>query len=156
VDDAAPVRLAERIGRLGGDVRRLARRQRPGGEPAREHLALDVFHGDEEAALVLADVVGDGDVGRAQHRGRARFLEQAGSFLGIGAALGGEELQRHRPAEARVVGPVHLAHAAASELLVDLVLEDGGADHGEAPPAHSKMRDPNCISEMPRRAPRAA
>ena len=48
---------------------------------------------------------------------------------GIAGSVGGQELQRHLAAEARVLGPVDDPHASAAEEIEDPVMGDGGPDH---------------------------
>ena len=112
VHDAVGVRLVERVGDLHRDLERLGHRQRPARHPVGEQLALDVLHRDEEVGAVLDQVVGDGDVGRAQHRGRLRLADEPGARFGVLGVGRGEELERHLAAEPGVLGQEHLAHAA--------------------------------------------
>ena len=100
MDDAAAVRLVERVGDLHADVDHFADRQRPLRDPLREQLALDVLHDDEVGAGVLADVVGDGDVRRAQQRRGAGLVQQPRAAVRIGLERRGQELQRHGTARA--------------------------------------------------------
>ena len=69
----------------------------------------------KSAPRVLADVVGDRDVRRAEHRRGARFVEQPRAAVRIGFERGGQELQRDGPAEPHVFGAIHLAHPARAE-----------------------------------------
>ena len=122
------VRFVERVGDLQADLDGLAQRQRPVRDPLREQLALDVLHDDEVGAGVLADVVGDGDVRRAQHRRGARLGQQPGPALRIGLERVRQELERDLPAEPDVFGAIHLAHAAGAEAPIDSVVLHGLAD----------------------------
>jgi len=75
VDDAAPVRLLQRLGNLDADVDRFAEGELPAFELLRERFALDVLHDDEGMALVLADVVNGSNLGRVQRGGGPGFSE---------------------------------------------------------------------------------
>ena len=86
---SATCRPTSTTSRIGSGPLRDARRQQ---------LALDVLHHDEVGAGVLADVVGDGDVRRAQQRRGARLVQQPRAALGIGLERRRQELQRHRTA----------------------------------------------------------
>ena len=82
----------------------------------------------KSAPLVLADVVGDGDVRRAQHRRGARLGQQPRAALGIGLERVRQELQRDLTSEPDVFGAIHLAHAAGAEAPIDPVVLHGPAD----------------------------
>ena len=125
MDDVAAVRFVERIGNLRGDVDGFRNRHRAARDPVRQHFAFDVLHGDEEQVAMLDELVGDRDVRRSQHGGRARLAQQPGTAVGIALAIGVEELQRDLPAEPRVLGDVDLARAARPEPLVNVVVQDG-------------------------------
>ena len=68
------------------------------------------------------------DVRRAQKSGRLRLSDQPLARLGVGVHLGREKLQRDAPAEALVLGEIHLAHSAAAESFEDVIVKDGGPD----------------------------
>ena len=110
VDDAAAVRFIERVGDLEADLDDLADRQRPLRDARRQQLAFDVLHDDEVGAGVLADVVGDGDVRRAQHRGGARLVQQARAAFRIGFERGGRNFSAtgrpSRTSSARYTSPM--------------------------------------------------
>ena len=118
------VGLVERVGDLHADLERLGHRQRPARHPVGEQFALDVLHRDEEVGAVLDQVVGDGDVGRAQHRGGPRLADEPGArvaVLGIGR---GQELERDLSPEPGVLGQEHLAHAARAEAFDHAVVQE--------------------------------
>ena len=129
MDDAARVRFVERVGDLDADLDHFAHRQRPARDPRRQQLAVDVLHDDEVGARFFADVVGDGDVRRAEHRRGARFVQQPRAALRIGLERRRQELERDRPAKSRVFTAIHLSHAACAKALVDPIVLDGRADH---------------------------
>jgi hypothetical protein len=94
-----------------------------------ETSALEALHHDERLPLVLADVVDGADVGVVQGRG--------GSFLALESLSGprfvespfGEELQRHRAAQPRVLGRVDNPHASTAQFLTDTVVRNRLAGH---------------------------
>ena len=77
---------------------------------------------------MLDQVVGHGDVRRAQLRGDLRLANQARARFGIGVERGGEELEGHATTEAGVFREVDITHAAAAEAFDDAVLEDGRSE----------------------------
>jgi hypothetical protein len=150
-DAHAAVVAAEDVGRLDVAVHEALRVR--GGEPARgvevggEHLAkggarralapdveraaLHELHGDEDVAVVLADVVHLHHVGVRELAERPRLAEQhVARALRVGRGL--EELQGHAALELGVVGRVDDAHAAAAEHREHHVAADGGAAREDA------------------------
>src|SRR6185436_18727395 len=95
-----------------------------GGEPILQRRALQILHGDERAAVLLADVVDRADVGMVERRGGPGFTLKAAQGLGITRQIAGDELERHRTVQARIFGFVHHAHPAAAELLEDAVVRE--------------------------------
>ena len=83
-------------------------------------------------ALVLRQIVGDGDVRRAQQRGGLGLANQPIAGFGVGVDVVGEKLQRDAAPEALVFGQIHLAHAAAAEPLENVIVEDRRSDHPSA------------------------
>jgi hypothetical protein len=132
VDDAARVRVVEGVGHLHRDFERLRHVERAAADTRREQLALHVFHRDEDRLAVFDEVVGDGDVRRAQHRGRLRLAHEPLARFGIAVVGRGEELQRDLTAEPGVFGEEDLAHAARAEPAEHAVVQQLGADDGRA------------------------
>ncbi len=129
MDDAARVRFVEGVGDLDARLDRFPYRQRSLRDPLRQQLAVDEFHDDEVGAIAFADVVGDGDVRRAQHRGGAGLGEEAGAAFGVRLERRRQELEGDRPSQAQIVGAIHLAHPACPETFLDPVVLDGCSDH---------------------------
>ena len=129
VDDAAGVRLDQRVVDLHRDADRLAHGDRPAMDPVRQQFALDVLHHDVVGPLVLADVVDGGDVRRAQRRGRARLGQKSRASLLVVLRLGRQKLERDLTTEPGVFGEIDLAHAACPEAVPDPVVLDRAADH---------------------------
>ena len=69
-----------------------------------------------------------------QGRGGLRLLDEAELALGVSDLVGQQNLQRDKAVQLRVAGLVDDAHAALAELLENLVVTNGLADH-HAPPA---------------------
>ena len=103
--------------------------RRSRGEAVAQRLPLAEGHGDEQRAVGgLVDLVDGADVGVIEGGGGARLAQEAPLVLLAGAALGGEELERHRPVELEVDRLVDHAHAAAPEAIEDPVVGDRAAD----------------------------
>ena len=97
--------------------------------------ALQILHGDEGAAVLLADVMNGADVGMIQRgRGSSLALEPA-QRLPVASQFVRQELQRDEAMEPGVLRFVDHAHAAAAELLDDAVVGEGLADQGIGAPA---------------------
>jgi len=60
---------------------------------------------------------------------RPRLLLETLAPSGIGGEFGGKNLDRHRAIQPGVAGAPHLAHAALTELIDDLVIAELPADH---------------------------
>src|SRR5262245_19581454 len=85
--------------------------------------------------LVFADVVDRADVRVVQRRDRARLAFKPPQPMGIGRERCRENLDRHVPAEPRVLREVHLAHSARTEQRDDFVRTQSAAgcqSHGVA------------------------
>ena len=93
--------------RSASDRERLRNRDRTSGNAVRQSRSLDVLHYQE----IRSNVVQRANVGMIQGRNGARFpLAPAGK-------LRGDDLERNRPAEPYVHGPVDDAHAAGSQVV---------------------------------------
>jgi hypothetical protein len=91
-------------------------------------VAVDVFHGDEVAAVVSPDVVDAADVDVGDGASGADFAVKEGEPCGVGGETGREELHGHGLAEGEVVGAIDLAHAPGTDAADDSVaIRDEGA-----------------------------
>ena len=99
-------------------------RQRAALQARDQVLALEIFHDQERAVVVLDDVVDRGDVGMTDASRRASLAQNLRAGRGRECARRVQTLQCHRPAQSRIGGEEHLTHAAAAEALDDFV----GAD----------------------------
>jgi hypothetical protein len=91
----------------------IARRWRALAERV-ERRTFDELHGHEHVPVVLTDVVDLDHVRVRQLAQRARLAHQEPPRA-LGAARGVEQLEGHAPAELRIMGGVHLTHAAAAQ-----------------------------------------
>jgi len=92
-------------------------------------LAFQVLHDDEGLSFMLTNVVDGADVGMVQCRRCSGFpLEPLQCLLVLGVFLR-QKLQGHIATQAGVLSPVHHTHAPFTDLLQNLVMADGRADH---------------------------
>ena len=118
VDDATEVRGAKPAGDVEPDPGDVTGEQRPvTPDPRREVLALDELHDHERPGRVGARVETADDVPVSQDGGRERLPPEPVGEVGVGADLGPQELERHRPLEAGVLRAVDGRHAAAADHL---------------------------------------
>src|SRR5581483_7851554 len=75
-------------------------------------------------AAVRDDVVDGDDIGVVQGRGGLRLLNEAALALGLARKTGGEDFDRDRAVQPRILGFINLAHAARAELLEQLVVQN--------------------------------
>ena len=84
-------------------------------------LAVHVLHREEVLAVRLADVVDTAHV-RMGHLARdADFVLEARQAVRAVDHVFGQELESHRLTELEILGPIHIAHAAAAEKADDPV-----------------------------------
>src|SRR5271157_3495548 len=87
------------------------------------------LHGDKGLPVLLANVINRADVRMVQRRRGLGFALKARQRLRIAGHFLGQELERDKAMQPRVLGLVDDAHAAASKLFDDAVVRDGLADH---------------------------
>ena len=80
-------------------------------------------------AVAFFNVVNRADVGVIQSGSGLGFASKAFQRLVVFRKFLGQELERDKPMELGVLGLIDHAHAAATELLHDPILQDGLADH---------------------------
>src|SRR5882724_11593250 len=90
--------------------------------------ALEKLHGDEASAALLADFVNGADVGVIQRGGGSRLTPKTLQGLRVLCQGLRQELQGHEPAQLHVLRFINHAHAAAAELLDDVVMRNGLSD----------------------------
>ena len=64
-----------------------------------------------------------------ERRENFRFALEAGEALGIGGHGLGQHLDRHVATQLRVFGPIHLPHAAFTQLVCDLEVGKCRSNH---------------------------
>jgi hypothetical protein len=130
VHEAGGVRGVEGAADLRDDRGRPARREPPLAAQERvEVRARDVAHDQVEVAVLLAGAVDRDHVRVVDRRGQPRLALEALAERRVRGAVGGDQLQRDRPAEAKLRRAVDDAHAAGAEQLLDAAageLRSGG------------------------------
>ena len=138
MDDAVRMSVVERPRRRRDDAEDLAGRQRRSlaRQQGVERLALDQFHHDVSDVRLFGKVENRNDIRMRQPRRRLSFPKQPFALTGRlrrRDTFGGPEyLDRHRPAEERIAGAIHLPHSAASDELLKFVppkLNHGNSDY---------------------------
>ena len=94
-----------------------------------ECLPLHQFHRDEVHAAGLFDGVHGHDVGVVQRGDGLRFSREPGATLGVIGQLRRQDFEGHLAIERGVLGQIDVAHPTRADLLEDLVVGDGLADH---------------------------
>ncbi len=127
--DPAGVGAADRVGERDGHVEEPIERQTLLRDQLRERSSVDQFHRDEALVLRLLDAVDRDDVGVFERGHRLGFALEAPALRGIPGRRLGQDLERNVAFQLAVTGSIHVAHAAGSQLLQDLVLIELLADH---------------------------
>ena len=148
MDNAAIVRVSQRIGQLHAVADDLLDGQRPLGDPLAERLPVNDFHRDVRAAVRLADVVNRADVRMVQGCGRARLAQQSSPPLRMIGQLFRQDLERDVAAQLRVMGAIHFAHTSSAKPRLNAI--------GAEMPFHGASQGrPNARSTFPVREPNA-
>src|SRR5262245_3289136 len=100
------------------------------GDGLLQRGALQILHGDEGAAVLLADVMDGTDAGMIQRGRSARFALKPAQRVTVTSEFTCQELQRHEAMEPCVLRFVDDAHAAAAKLLDNAVVGESLADQG--------------------------
>ena len=98
-----------------------------------ERLTLQQFHRDEGSPIGIVNLVDGADV-RVVQRGRGLgFPLKTAEGLCVLGELVGKKLQGNLATELQVFRLVDNTHPAAAQLLHNVIVRDGLADHSELP-----------------------
>jgi hypothetical protein len=124
VDHAHAVRILQSRAQLIHDLE-LAHHRQDGTplEERGERLALDVLHGDERLAVLVAELEDRDDVAVLQLAGRPRLARKAFAGLAVVQLLA-QELDRDVAADSGIAGAIERAHAPMADSFEDLVAAD--------------------------------
>jgi hypothetical protein len=122
--DALRVRCGERAGDLRAVIEGLRDRERHLGQQPIERRAFHELHCDEGDAVRFVDLVDGDDVRVVERGGRARLAHETGVAIGVGRRRGVQHLDSDRSTEPQIGRPVHDAHAAAADLVLELIVRD--------------------------------
>jgi hypothetical protein len=92
------------------------------------HTVQELHH-EEGLAVLLPDFVDRADIGMVQRRSRLRLPLKTGEGLWVSGYFIGQKFQRDKPVQGYVFGLVHNPHAAATQLLNDVLVRDGTGNH---------------------------
>ena len=98
--------------------------QRPSRHAVLQGEAVEILHGDEGLAVLLADVVNRADVGMIQGRRSLGLALEAGEGFRVLANFIGQELEGDKALEAGVFGLVDDAHPTTTEFFEYAVMRD--------------------------------
>ena len=119
----------EAVGGLDSQVQYLTHLERVFFDQALQRSALQQLHGDEMPPVFLPNLVNGAEIRVIQRRCGTRLSLKALQRLRILLQVFGQELESDVAAQVEVLGFVHDAHSASTELLQDAIMGDGFADH---------------------------
>ena len=128
MDDTLAMGVIQSLGALEDNLDHLLHRQQafPLAIGLEGVATFDVLHDDVTALAVDAGVVNANDIGMGQQAGGVGFVEKHLAIMGarilVLELFSMSDLDRHRSVDVGVMAEVDRAHAAAADLLQDLVL----------------------------------
>jgi hypothetical protein len=128
VDDPFRMGRLQRVRDLDSEVEKLADLEGLAPHALRQGLPVEQLHDDEMPPLVLLDRVHGADAGVVERGGGPGLPLEPLEDRRVALHLVGEELDRHPPAEARVLRLEDDSHAARAEPAQDLVMRHRAAD----------------------------
>jgi hypothetical protein len=126
MDEAAGVRLLERVGNFAGDMNGLRERQPTSAQPLTQRRSGDVLHDEEQQIAVLTDLEDFADIRMIERGNRHRFPAEAFARLRVGRRRRRQHLDGDLPIEAGISSAVHHAHPALTNRREDLIRADAG------------------------------
>ena len=145
MDDPLVVGARQAFGHFRRDFERAAGRQMSAREHVAELLAPHQLHRDEADTVGFVDLMDDGDVRMLERRRSPRLLNEPLPAVGIGQQFRREHFQRDFPIQPNVDRAIHDAHAAAADLVEDLVM--GQRPSGQPRPRRPRERGGHCTNE---------
>ncbi len=124
MDHPAVMGVFDRHGDLAGQTGGLLWRQRPAGQPLGQAIPFDEAHRVVMTALVLAELENRHDARMLQLGGGRGLGVEAFDVLRAGETAAEDHLQGHHAVEPDLAGLEDDAHAAASDLLDQLVVAE--------------------------------
>ena len=124
VQDSPLVGVLDRFGDVGQQGRDGPRVVLVGVQPGAQAAAGNQLHAEILLTLVFAYLVDGDDAGVVKLSHGLGFVLEAAKVDIVGEDAGPDHLQRHQPVEGDLAGLVHHPHAAAAQLLVDLVVAE--------------------------------
>ena len=129
VHHALGMRRIQRVRRLDGQIQQFVELERCTVDPFLESLAFQVLHHQERPALVAVDIVERADVRMVQRGDGARLALKALHCRPVRGHGLRQKLHRHRAPQARILGLINDAHAAATQHREDPVVRNRLTDH---------------------------
>jgi hypothetical protein len=127
--DSGGVSARKRFSHLSGKGDRLGERKANAGcQKLTETATRHEFHSDEDVIVSFFDRVEMDDVGMVQGGCGSGLAQNVRPTIPRFAEFTAEKLDRDPAIEFRVLGHIHVAHSAASELLQHLVMAESVAD----------------------------
>ena len=96
-------------------------------------LPFEQLHGDEGTPLIFVDLVDGADVGMIEGRGGAGLAFKSLQCSRLDGGTFRKELQSDQTAQTNVLGFIHHAHAALTQLSLDAVMRDSLVHCGARP-----------------------
>ncbi len=126
---ACAVGGVERVSDLNSEVQHLFYLEPVVLNEVLEGLPRQQLHRNVMEAFIFPNVVNCADVRVVESRRRTSFALKTLNCHSVARYLGGKELERDLPSQTRVLGLVHHAHAAATELFQYPVMRNGSANN---------------------------
>ncbi len=134
MDDASFVRGFQGVGDLASNGQGFVYWDCPLRDALSQRRPLDQLEHQRPYAVLLFQAVDAGDVGMVQRGKDFGLTLEPGQALGVIREQVGQDFEGHIPAELRVPGAIHLAHAALADLGGDLI----GAELGSGLNSHTR------------------
>ena len=129
VNDALGVSGVEGVSNLDGQRQQCVQFQRSDPDQMLQRLPIEILHGNERLAILLANVINSADVGVIQGGRSLRLTSKPLEGLRVAGHVFGQELQGDEAIKTGVLGLVHHPHTTAAQLLYNPIVRDGFADH---------------------------